>query len=387
MRCLGDPDRKLNFGFLPMILLLLLGFGQAAVLTAQDEDPKDEPEAQEMSEEEHIGPKITFHGFLSQAYAASDGHQILGITGDGTADYRSAALQLRADLTPQDAFVVQFAHERIGASPLGGFREEIELDWLFYEHKFESSAIKVGRVQIPFGIYNEVRDAGTVLPFYRPSTAVYGESFFSSETVDGIVLHHRFKPFGAWGLTADIHYGDWEFTAVDQVGYFISDVRNSVGVELWLETPLPGLRIGTGAMRYETPEARQPGAEYDHRTNYHVSVAGEFSRFVANAEFTKSSFPLGHFWGGYVHLGFALTNKIVINGQYGLADLEVSDLFHVDLIDNTTLGVNYRFRPDLVLKAEHHWDEGFTAEAPLPNLFAGIPMKTRFWMLSLSTSF
>src|SRR6185295_2209749 len=98
---------------------------------------------------------ITVHGFLTQAYASTDGHQFVGITEGGTTDYRSAALQLRADMTRKDSFAILIAHERLGESPVMSFRDEVELDWLFYEHRFASSAVKVGRVQIPFGIYNE----------------------------------------------------------------------------------------------------------------------------------------------------------------------------------------------------------------------------------------
>src|SRR6185295_799141 len=54
-----------------------------------------------------LGSKITIHGFLSQAYARTDGSQILGIPKQGTADYRTAALQVRADITPSDTFAIQ----------------------------------------------------------------------------------------------------------------------------------------------------------------------------------------------------------------------------------------------------------------------------------------
>jgi len=42
----------------------------------------------------------------------------LGIPEGGTADYRTAALQLRYVMTPHDQFVWQFSHRRLGTSPI-----------------------------------------------------------------------------------------------------------------------------------------------------------------------------------------------------------------------------------------------------------------------------
>jgi hypothetical protein len=59
------------------------------------------------------------------------------------------------------------------------------------------------------------------------------------------------------------------------------------------------------------------------------------------------------------------------------------------LAHERALGVNYRFRPDLVLKAEYHWVHGFRAEGQ-QGLIPGRPVpdyKTQLGILSLATSF
>lgn len=104
--------------------------------------------------------KITIHGYLSQAYAISDGNHVVGIPEKGTTDYRTAALQMRVQISPKDIFAVQISHERIGKSRVQTVHDDLELDWMFYEHRFGNSAVKVGRLPIPFGIYNELRDVG-----------------------------------------------------------------------------------------------------------------------------------------------------------------------------------------------------------------------------------
>jgi len=352
-----------------------------SVLIAQESPAAEAPE-----QDESKGLKITFHGYLTQAYAQSDGHQFLGITEDGTADYRTAALQIRADISKDDAFIVQFSHERFGASQLQNIKDDVGLDWIFYERRFGDSSIKVGRVQIPFGIYNEVRDVGTLLPFYRPSHNYYGEAAFSSETVDGAVLSHAFKLGESWGLDADLHYGNWKFVTKNFLtnAYTALDANDSLGVELWLDTPVSGLRIGTGAMRFDL---KTSAAAPERRWKvYHVSLAGDFDRFAVHAEYKDVDLVTSHALTGYAHLGVNLTEKLTVNAQQERLYLKSPNLARRKLDDDRAAGINYAFNPTLVLKAEHHWNEGsFWLEDV--GAFNIVGPKTKYWLLSLSTSF
>ncbi|HEV8578297.1 MAG TPA: hypothetical protein VGX68_04385 [Thermoanaerobaculia bacterium] len=339
---------------------------------------------EEASEEKSSELKVTFHGYLTQAYARSDGHNFLGITEDGTADYRTAALQVRADIRKNDAFVVQFSHERLGESGAQEIKDDVELDWIFYEHRFGDSAVKVGRVQIPFGIYNEVRDVGTLLPFYRPSNNFYGEAAYSSETVDGVVLSHSFR-LGDWGLDADLHYGDWKFVSRDFfTGKFVSnDVNDSIGAELWLDTPISGLRFGAGGMRYDIDFA---GVESKWDV-YHVSVAGDFDRFAVHSEYKDVNIGSGfHVLFDYIHLGVNLTDKVTLNAQQDRFFTKLRGTSKVEADKDRAVGVNYAFNPSLILKTEHHWDEGRFWLEDVPQ-FGPPGLKTRYWLISLSTSF
>jgi hypothetical protein len=364
-----------------LLLGLLLAFSMTAKAGAEDAAPP--PASAE--DEEPTGPKISIHGFLSQAYARSDGNQIVGITEDGTADYRAAALQIRADITDQDAFVIQLSHERLGASPVMALKKDVELDWIFYQRSFGDSAVKVGRVQIPFGIYNEVRDVGTILPFFRPSLDFYGEGTFNTETVDGIVLSHAFGPWGSWSLDGDAFYGSFDFIASD-AEYFQGQARGLYGFEAWLQTPLPNLRIGAGAMHFDFHDTRTSSDLDSPWSVYHVSLAADFGRFAVNAESAYWDEGPWTFETSYAQLGYSVTEKITLNGQLEASKFKIENFFDGEYNREKTLGVNYAFRPDLVLKAEHHWNTGYYSENPLPDL-SQPPLETRFWILSLSTSF
>lgn len=370
-------------GWVPSVFLITLSLLALGVEAARAEEP---PAAAASPAADAFTTKITVHGYLSQAYARTDGNEINGIPGSGTADYRAAAVQMRAEISPQDTFAVQLSHARLGKTGLQAFEKDVALDWMFYQHRFsDGTTAKVGKVQIPFGIYNEVRDVGTLLPFFRPSVNFYGEGSFTSETVDGAVLSHTFSLGGDWLLDGDVHYGNWSF--VSRIGntFRQDEVRGSRGVELWLQTPVPGLRIGAGGIRYDVLEGGDPAHSVPWKT-YHVSLEGELGRLTAHAEYKYIDFDSGDYNGGYVHVGLAVTKAVVINAQYDYAKLNIDYFRRGDFDNDRALGVNYLFRPDLVLKVEHHWNKGFTAEVPAQNFFAPEP-KTRYWIASLSTSF
>jgi hypothetical protein len=81
--------------------------------------------------------KLSIHGYLNQAFAISDGYQYLGINDNGTADYRTAALQFRYAVTDQDQLVLQLSHERLGDSKINDLHDDVEWDWAFYQHTFD----------------------------------------------------------------------------------------------------------------------------------------------------------------------------------------------------------------------------------------------------------
>ena len=133
--------------------------------------------------------KLRVFGHLTQGFAISDEHQIFGIPTSGSSDYRNLALQFRYDIDPKNNLIVQIAHKRLGKHPAQSEADDVELDWGFFEHHFSPEIfLKFGKVQMPLGIYNELRDVSVLLPFYRAPSSVYSESRASGEYVNGIVF-------------------------------------------------------------------------------------------------------------------------------------------------------------------------------------------------------
>jgi hypothetical protein len=361
---------------------LLLLAGASGLPAAAEEE-----EAEESGEES----RLQVHGFLSQAYAASDGNLFLGIPEEGTSDYRTAALQIRYAMSPRDTFVLQLSHERLGESPLARFKEDVELDWVFYERELgESTSLRVGKVQIPLGIYNEILDVGTVLPFFRPPSNFYEELTFSNETVDGLLVAHTFLPDSLWKLDADAYWGTWDTVELSMGQLREASVEEGGGAQLWLSTPVSGLRFGLAWQRFVLSGGlvRPPGRE-DTWEVWQPSLDAVLSRFFARAEYRRVNRPEGHYEAYYGQLGLHLTKRLDLNLQAEYADLELAVPFlppKVDLDEDYAVGLKFSFSSAVVAKAEVHRNEGYTAEDPsIP--FNGPAAETTFWIVSLSASF
>lgn len=338
---------------------------------------------------------LTIHGYLTQAYANSHGGQILGIPDDGTTDYRTAALQFRYKMNPQDTFVLQLSHERLGESPLQALKGDVKMDWIFYQHQLlESLYVKVGKIPIPAGIYNEILDVGTLLPFYRPATQFYGEVAFSAETVDGIDLYHSMQLGNGWELQTDVYAGEWDFVYV--VNGVITPVRSKsgLGFQFWLQTPVEGVRVGLGGNRttdHGVPIVA-PG-EKQYQKDLHASLDADFERFLVQAEYRKSESRNHVFVDYYGLVGIKLIGNLTLNTMLEVANLDLPttvvpglDFNDIKLHKDYTIGLNYKFRPDVVVKVEQHWLKTLNTEDPLVPLFMD-PIKAQYYIVSLSTSF
>ncbi len=350
--------------------------------------------------------KLSIHGFLSQAYAMTDGLQLVGIPEEGTTDYRNVALQFRYDMTSRDTLIVQFSHTRQGGLVTQPLKDDVEIDWAFYQHSFaDGSYLKVGRVPMPIGIYNEIRDVGTLLPFYAPPFSLYYEDQFASERIDGLVVGRTFRPDSPWKLDVDVYGGGWTTAEARQYGTEESvlaeaTVSDAFGTQIWLSTPVPGLRFGLGAHRFDVTGGLLRAGESDRWEAKFLSIDGDFDRFVIRSEVYFRELPLALPGAGgtkvksesyYVQLGYRIANwAIFVQVERAGLYTKIPFLppFDIQVWKDNAVAVNYKFRPDLVVKLELHDNEGFFAEnVGGYNIFADPPGETRYGIASLSVSF
>ncbi|MEM8961475.1 MAG: hypothetical protein AAGD38_08360 [Acidobacteriota bacterium] len=363
--------------------------------------------------------ELSIHGFFTQAWARAnfvDGtttptsrEVALGIPEDGTTDYRIGALQFAYEMSEKSRMIVQLSTRAVGSSPVEQVEDEVELDWAFYEYRPNNTTrFRIGRIQIPFGIYNEIRDVGTLLPFYRPPYEVYGAGTYTSETVDGVLAAHELFTGSDWSLEIAGYYGEHEVietrvferppTAV------LGTASDVFGAQLWLETPVEGLRFGLAgtvfALNDGSPDLRGAGEEQD-ADQWLGSLDLDRERWFVRAEFKlfhygmTSVFPGADIDSGYVQLGWRATEKLQIVGRAGWSETRFDSDLDIDYDERAYgLAVNYSFHPTVVLKAEHHFDIeleslelAFVPGMPTPVITRVTGTDGDYSIVSLSVSF
>lgn len=345
-----------------------------------------------------ISDRVHINAHLTQAWGITDGVPFLGLDDNGTFDYRTGALLMRFDVTEKSSLVLQLAHERIGKNPSAQNKDDIEVDWLFYQGRWDSGTrVRVGRLPIPYGIYNELRDVGTILEFYRPPVSIYLESAFASETLDGFEVSQSFGS-DRWPVDVDVYVGAWDRTETVATEVAEGRAEEAFGTQIWVGTPVTGLRFGLAHQRFTMEDGLVPRLRLDDTKFEYtlLSVEGDFDRFKVRAEYQESETE------------FVFASESVQRSYYGLASFRVGDRVSLSLqrefsdiefnkgpfpipptdpyLDEWAVSVVYKFSPQALIRAEYH-------EAEITGSIADVLFPTRsyhdvgYGILSFSASF
>jgi hypothetical protein len=330
--------------------------------------------------------KIKIHGFLSQAWAKTDGEPYLGITKDGTTDYRNLALQLRFQVAEQQSLVFQLGHESRGESPRDALRDDVELDWAFYEAHVKDFSVRVGRIPLPLGIYSELRDAGHLLPFYGPPTTIYGETSYATETIDGASVNYVFFQESPWSLDADVFAGQGTISEKSRLlGTKLTDTKDEWGFRVWLNTPVEGLRLGWNHHEFETEDSVTFRNDTAQVINY-ASLDWTRDRWLVRSEIGTGELKLpaagigATVTSGYVTLGYSPLPKfwVYVEGERRNLVRKPQIAPGRRLHDSLSVSLTYAVNERVVLKLERQdldttdLDRPLVAGEPTPNVKATI---------------
>jgi hypothetical protein len=330
---------------------------------------------------------LAIHGFLTQGVARAWTNPVAGApTGEFTLDYRAVALQIGYSFSDIDKLVLQLSHRRLGNNMLEGSENEIRLDWGFYErHVLGEGSVRIGKLPLPRGLFNEIRDVGTALPFYRAPFAIYHES---AETFDGASAGYRFFARSPWSLQVEAYGGSYEFEYVRHTpeASFIETIgaRSVHGAVAWLELPLPGTRIGLSGHRYRHAGEDDPNW-YDL---WQLSGESVLDRFTGRVEYMKADSRGYGYDASYVQVGYRLFDNITLNAQREYGDVAVTfpgQELELDYIRDLAGGIAWMVRPNAVLKLEFHDYEGYSLDRY--NGFENPPGVASYMIASLAVGF
>ena len=128
---------------------------------------------------------------------SSDPYAYLAGGGEGENEFDDVEFALALSTQPADDLSI-FAQVSFASSDDG---EETEVELAIAERAFSDQArLRFGRSKMPFGIYTEIYDIGTLRPFLTLPQSIYGPTGFVSESYDGIGISGHKGTDGGWGL-------------------------------------------------------------------------------------------------------------------------------------------------------------------------------------------
>lgn len=326
---------------------------------------------------------VSIHGYVNQAYAISEDHQIFGIPTEGTTDYRDLALQFRYDQDRRNAFVVQLREERLGETSAP--ESDVELDWAFYQRNVSDRlSVKLGRIPLPLGIFNEAGGAAASSPFFSAPNEFYARQY-TSKTLEGAMGSMNLGAPAGWSFDVDAYYGQWVLDQWDDGEQ--ADARNAWGSQVWANTPWTGVRIGGGAYRCTVDTSGGRSTDY---LMLHSSIEADVKQWRLAAEYLTGNLETyGRYRAWYGQAGYQLTPRLGVHVRGAVARLRYPSNGHsrnAGISEDLGLAVNYAFHSSLMLKVEGHTNEGLLRE-DLPRNFYDPPSKTRYFIASIVATF
>jgi hypothetical protein len=113
------------------------------------------------------------HGFFSQGYLNSSGNNFLSDSLGGTFEFTDVGLNANLALTDDLRIGGQLFYRNLGNYS----EDQISIDWAMIDYQpFDALGLKVGKVKMPLGLYNENRDSDFLLPMIFLPQSVYDET-------------------------------------------------------------------------------------------------------------------------------------------------------------------------------------------------------------------
>jgi hypothetical protein len=190
------------------------------------------------------------------------------------------------------------------------------------------------------------------------------------------MVSRSFGRTSPWSVDVDLYGGGWNRPEEQQATGVVTDARieNAVGTEVWLNTPLPGLRLGGGYAHYDGEGSLSQVHRLDPQWLYHLSFDGTFDRFYVRSEIIESGLPDTvapgvttpklTYRAYYAQAGYNFTTRLSLNLQadFSAYNIGLFDSGFTTLSDDDAVSLVYKFRPDLVAKIEGHRNRGTLVE-------------------------
>ncbi|MCP4157872.1 MAG: hypothetical protein GY757_59735 [bacterium] len=284
--------------------------------------------------------KIKINGFLSQGYMKSATNNFLTKSKDGSFEINELGLAISAKLSDKLRVGFQLFSRDLGT--IGN--NKVVLDWAFADYHFSDMlGLRIGRIKLPFGLYNEGRDTDVLRPMVFLPQGVYDEGRRGfMVAIQGAGVYGNLSLGGG----GDIDYSGYAGTANIAsnelvVKYFLSSlnqlspltgvtvpeisarVKHVYGGQLIWNTPLEGLRVAgsflTTDLEFNMVDYATPVALFEIPSWFVLSMEYTVGNLTASAEYLEMT-------SEFIPFTMAL-GEGTSQAYYGMLSYMISDMF------------------------------------------------------------
>ncbi|OYW38880.1 MAG: hypothetical protein B7Z35_06020 [Hydrogenophilales bacterium 12-61-10] len=337
--------------------------------------------------------RYRIQGFAAQTLISSTNNNFLGESRDVVStDFTEIGLQ--GFWLPLDALQLsgQILYRQAGESDQEGLRlDYAQADWRFYQDDSTQLGVRLGKVKIPYGLYNETRD----VPFTRPSILL-PQAIYLDNSRSVLIA----APGAIFHGSTDNAYGNFDAT----MGWARPDFDSEAVEVVFLGANRPGNLKGTSAfstsLRWDAPtdttfmltyidaKADYEPASADYLAagsirvrNVLASIQQRFDTVTLTAEYNEprnsragfgAAFPDGvrdsltyylqAEWRFHPEWELVVRNEINYRDQDDRSGKKLQAATglpaHLLYTDDWVIGLRWDVTPSLMLRAEYHHVNG-----------------------------
>ena len=349
----------------------------------------------------NVGDSVQVHGFLTQGYFFTSDNRLFGTSDTGGSfDYTEAGLTGSWTPASDIRLASQVLFRRAGL----GHENDVELDFGLLDYTVLSTpdyrlGLRLGRVKIPFGLYNDTRDVLFTRPTILLPQSIYADAQRDlSLSADGGLLYGDYRnDWGnlsfEWGMgiprstSVDTELGilgfdfpgstDSKRSYVGRLSYDMQGGKYRLSVSsAWVDTRYestfePGdLLAGKDlfspvifSAQYNL-EKLSLTAEYAIRPVKDKGFGEEFDReIVGESYYLQGEYRFDEKWQATLRYDVFYNDRKDRHGKKFAA----KGLYpaHTQFAEDWTLGIRYHVNPSFLIATEYHYIDGTAWIVPL----------------------
>ncbi len=317
--------------------------------------------------------KLSIHGYGGWAAGSSNSYTYLQGDEESDPETHNVVAALHFDFKPTDT--IRFTV--VPVFDVTDREESVDLDVAAVTWDVsDRTKLHFGRSRLPFGIYTDVFDIGTLRPLYNLAQSVYGPTGLITEFYDGVGASGTLFSHGGWEGSYDLYGGGASFTVevpFEQAQESLPEeegpdqVDRLLGGRLVVQTPVDGLSLGLSGYGGKLEDADPPRDRWGDDSSYGAYAEFDRTPWLARSEIARHREDLFDTNAGYVELARRFGphwqaavrfDRVRATFVTNLPDEFDSLLRH----DEASFGVSYWYNENLVFRGSYHRVDG--------NLFA-----------------